>query len=528
MKLLFMKNAPLDSLIYSGRREEPHLKGWRFTAAAAIVVVFLTCHSAARADLSAARLTGVFDMRDDTDHANFQGSFFYLNDNVNGAGHVTAGQIGWGAWEIDDNAQRVNAIRTSFTLTKDNTGQFFNDPNAVSPSPPIGVKSVVQIGSFGFMAANNEAGLARFLAVDIGDLEAWNPQTVNPINDALFLGPDGQLREIQDTTETPFTADSITMAPSTPTTPTMLFSNETVAQGQPTGRLHGLTLSSNLIDFSTTAVWSTDISNHPDVVNPNPGFRGVAYGDNGFLYAVDTGRGGDGSVWAFNIADGTPTKITDYTDAAGTGDSFLVGGLNPDGSPIFEPIAGYGSIVHDDELWVFGNSGFVSAFEMTSPTTVGTRTDLDFGALLFDAGAAESTDVAIYGMAAEDDTVWLSYEARGERPSRRVAVLTIDPAIINAVAGDLDGDGDVNFSDFAIMQNHLNQPGTRADGDLNGDGMVTFADFAIFQNAVNVSHSAVQAPAALLGVVVPEPTTIALLGLTVLPSLAFKRTRHGG
>ena len=58
------------------------------------------------------------------------------------------------------------------------------------------------------------------------------------------------------------------------------------------------------------------------------------------------------------------------------------------------------------------------------------------------------------------------------------------PAAVNA---DLDGDGDVDFSDFlsfaAAFGTSEGGPGYNAAADLDGDGMVAFSDFLIFANA---------------------------------------------
>ena len=51
------------------------------------------------------------------------------------------------------------------------------------------------------------------------------------------------------------------------------------------------------------------------------------------------------------------------------------------------------------------------------------------------------------------------------------------------IAGDVDGDGEVNFADFLILSaNFGNTEAARADGDLDGDGQVAFADFLILSN----------------------------------------------
>jgi len=49
--------------------------------------------------------------------------------------------------------------------------------------------------------------------------------------------------------------------------------------------------------------------------------------------------------------------------------------------------------------------------------------------------------------------------------------------------GDVNGDNQITFADFAVVQNNYGGTGrTPATGDVNGDGRVTFEDFALLQN----------------------------------------------
>jgi len=52
---------------------------------------------------------------------------------------------------------------------------------------------------------------------------------------------------------------------------------------------------------------------------------------------------------------------------------------------------------------------------------------------------------------------------------------------VDPIAGDANGDGVVNSTDFATLLNHYNQPGGWGAGDFDGDGQVGFGDFQILE-----------------------------------------------
>lgn len=107
--------------------------------------------------------------------------------------------------------------------------------------------------------------------------------------------------------------------------------------------------------------------------------------------------------------------------------------------------------------------------------------------------------------------------------SQRDAVL----ATLNALPGDLDGDGQVTFDDFKnLAANFGKNPATYVDGDIDLQGDVAFDDFKIL--AANFGQVAMSSSASgtlsLSVQAIPEPSSFALL-LISLPLIIRRRTR---
>ncbi len=85
-----------------------------------------------------------------------------------------------------------------------------------------------------------------------------------------------------------------------------------------------------------------------------------------------------------------------------------------------------------------------------------------------------------------------------ERSLNRVTGVTsgsFDGSILFALAGDVDGDGEVQFSDFVILANNFGHTDAAwEDGDLNGDHAVDFADFVILSDNFGQSRPRLAAP----------------------------------
>jgi hypothetical protein len=108
---------------------------------------------------------------------------------------------------------------------------------------------------------------------------------------------------------------------------------------------------------------------------------------------------------------------------------------------------------------------------------------------------------------------------------------TVNPADVlvrYTLAGDANLDGTVNALDFNALATNYGDSGTTwVQGDYNYDGTINSEDFDLLANnyGSTIANAAIssQPAVAALGAVVPEPTTIGLVGLSLL---ALRRRRN--
>ena len=85
------------------------------------------------------------------------------------------------------------------------------------------------------------------------------------------------------------------------------------------------------------------------------------------------------------------------------------------------------------------------------------------------------------------------------------------------MAGDFDGNGEVNLADFTTFAGTFNAEGQYPQGDMDFNGVIDIHDFVRWRNAFN-------APAPAAAAAVPEPSSL-MLCLSALIALWCRR-RH--
>ncbi len=138
-----------------------------------------------------------------------------------------------------------------------------------------------------------------------------------------------------------------------------------------------------------------------------------------------------------------------------------------------------------------------------------------FGLVTYNGVELEPTEVI-------DGGSFRSYQGDGFFRNLTYTADSVEFVNYLALAGDADGDLQVQFNDFVTLSENFGDRGGWTDGDFDGDGVVQFSDFVLLSEHFGQSVSPVSAAA------VPEPATLPLAAaaLLALPLLRRRKSSH--
>ncbi|MFO0897384.1 MAG: dockerin type I domain-containing protein [Pirellulales bacterium] len=246
------------------------------------------------------------------------------------------------------------------------------------------------------------------------------------------------------------------------------------------------------------AIWSTAAGANSTDSTPGALKAGQYPPSEAAKYAIDGsvgtkylnfGNGGGEPVFSFVKGVGTGFYVTPvFGNSVATGFRFITGNDVPERDPTNITVEGSNATGDDLKLGVNWSLIYSGSSGLTAdPGRHGSGKEVDFG------NAARFTSYRV-----------LVTSQRGLANSVQYSEFQLYGAAV--LAGDVNGDGKVDLTDFGILKDNFGTGTSAAQGDLNGDAKVDLSDFGILKDNFGKGGAAA----------VPEPSGLMLCALGLL------------